>query len=92
VRRAGSRSAYRAMRLGAAFFFPQVLGQTQVVNWAITGAWTVLHVLGHTQGRNWAVFGAGAALNSESVKMRLIMETVYTSPGKPPRRTVNPPF
>lgn len=89
MRRAGSRSAYRAMRLGAAFFFPQVLGQTQVVNWAITGAGAVLHVLGHTQGRNWAVFGAGWALNSESVKMRLIMETVYPAPGKPPRRTVN---
>lgn len=85
------------MRLGAAFFFPQVLGQTQVVNWATTGAGAVEvagateHVLGHTQGRNWAVCGAGWALNSESVKMRLIMETVYPGPGKPPRRTVNVP-
>lgn len=80
------------MRLEAAFFFPQVLGQTQVVNCAITGAGDVLHVLGHTQGRNWAVFGAGAALNSESVKMRLIMETVYTAAGKAPRMAVNSPF
>jgi hypothetical protein len=48
--------------------------------------------LGHTQGRNWAVCGAGWALNSESVKMRLIMETVYSAPGKPPRRAVNDSF
>jgi hypothetical protein len=47
--------------------------------------------LGHTQGRNWAVFGAGWALNSESVKMRLIMGSVYRGRGIPPRTAVNRP-
>jgi hypothetical protein len=81
------------MRLEAAFLFPQVLGQTQVVNWAITGAgWftgATRQVLGHTHGRNWAVSVAGWALKSESVKMRLIMETVYRVRENPPRMAVN---
>ena len=91
MRRAGSRSAYRAIRLGAAFFFPQVLGQTQVVNCAMTGATDALQVLGHTHGRNWAVW-TGAVLARESVRRsRFIMDPVYRTRDNPHRRTVNAP-
>ena len=77
VRRPVRGRLYRAISCGADFFLPQVLGQTQVVNWATAGAGGVagatLHVLGHTPGRDWGVFGAGGGVKSGGGKKKFII-------------------